>query len=114
MLLAAPVFPALMLILPPAPESPVLTDIAISPEAPPVAAEVDIVIDPDVPALVVQAEHDETLGTEHFALIQEHMAENSEIHVLDMPHTSTVETDERRSTVETWMEQQLGYNRSVS
>ena len=69
---------------------------------------------PDVPTLVVQAEHDETLGTEHFALIQEHMSENSEIHVLDMPHTSTVETDERRSTVETWLEQQLGYNRSVS
>ncbi|MEC8874330.1 MAG: alpha/beta fold hydrolase [Candidatus Thermoplasmatota archaeon] len=69
---------------------------------------------PDVPALVVQAEHDETLGTEHFALIREHMAENSEIHVLDMPHTSTVETDDLRSTVETCMEKQLGYNRSVS
>ncbi len=69
---------------------------------------------PEVPALVVQAEHDETLGTEHFALIQEHMAENSEIHVLDMPHTSTVDTDERRSTVEVWMEEQLGYNRNVS
>tara|TARA_Y100000758_G_scaffold298571_1_gene259971 strand:+ start:323 stop:1282 length:960 start_codon:yes stop_codon:yes gene_type:complete len=69
---------------------------------------------PEVPALVVQSEHDETLGVEHFALIQEHMSENTEIHVLDIPHTASVETDERQSTVEAWMESQLGYNRNVS
>ena len=63
---------------------------------------------------MVQSEHDETLGVEHFALIQEHMSEDTEIHVLDIPHTSAVETDERRSTVEAWMESQLGYNRNVS
>jgi len=62
---------------------------------------------PKVPALVIQSENDETLGNKHFDLIQKHMSHISEIHVLDMPHTSTVDTNERRELVEKWMKNQL-------
>jgi len=62
---------------------------------------------PSVPTLVVQAEGDEVLGDEHFDLVRRHLSDVSEIHVIDMPHTSRVDSRERREVVERWMRSQL-------
>tara|TARA_Y100001968_G_scaffold328780_1_gene376611 strand:+ start:159 stop:1208 length:1050 start_codon:yes stop_codon:yes gene_type:complete len=62
---------------------------------------------PNVPTLVIQSENDEVLGQDHFDLIRSHLLENSEIHVIDMPHSSQFDFDERREVVEKWMRSQL-------
>ena len=62
---------------------------------------------PNVPALVLQSRNDMTLGQYHFRLIKEHISHISEIHVLDMPHTSRVDSKERRKLVSDWMTNQL-------
>lgn len=62
---------------------------------------------PKVPTLVVQSRNDETLGGEHFDLIKTHMSHISEIHVLDMPHTSTMDSPDRQEVVNQWMKDQL-------
>jgi len=61
---------------------------------------------PNVPALVLQSKDDESLGHHHFLLIKEHISHISEIHLLDMPHTSEVDTDERKEIVAEWMAKQ--------
>ena len=62
---------------------------------------------PIVPVLVIQAENDETLGDAHFDLVKKHLSHISEIHVVDMPHTSQVDSSERRAIVDVWMKHQL-------
>ena len=62
---------------------------------------------PKVPILVIQSENDEVLGDDHFELIKLHLQENSEIHVIDMPHSSQFDLDERKQVVEKWMRKRL-------
>ena len=63
---------------------------------------------PKVPILVIQAGNDETLGNDHFELLKEHYHDISEIHVLDsMPHTSAVDSIERRKILEKWFSKQI-------
>jgi len=62
---------------------------------------------PEVPTLVVQAKEDEVLGSEHFSLIKEHLSHNSEIHLVDIPHTSTIDKFERQKIVEDWINHQI-------
>ena len=58
---------------------------------------------PIVPVLVLQSKNDSTLGNHHFLLIKEYISHISEIHILDMPHTSLVDVEERRHIVAEWM-----------
>ncbi len=59
---------------------------------------------PNTPILVIQAEFDETLGHEHFDLLKEHFNDLADIYVLpDMPHTSKVDTIERKKILENWI-----------
>ena len=59
---------------------------------------------PKVPKLVIQSGNDETLGDDHFQLLNEHFQNFSEIHVLDdMPHTAKEDTEERRKILEKWL-----------
>lgn len=71
-------------------------------------AELPYIGIPKVPTLVVQAEEDEVLGEEHFELAREHLSDVAEIRIIDMPHTSRVDTKERQEIVEGWMVAQLG------
>jgi len=71
-------------------------------------AELPYIGIPKVPTLVVQAEEDEVLGEEHFELAREYLSDVAEIRIIDMPHTSRVDTKERQEIVEGWMVAQLG------
>ena len=63
---------------------------------------------PKVPILVIQAGNDETLGNDHFELLKKHYEDISEIFVLDsMPHTSSIDTIERRKILEKWFLKQI-------
>ena len=55
-----------------------------------------------------KAKEDEVLGMEHFDLARRHLSDVAEIHVVGMPHTSRVDSVERREIVEGWMVSQLG------
>ena len=71
-------------------------------------AELPYIGIPSVPTLLVQAKEDEVLGMEHFDLARRHLSDVAEIHVIGMPHTSRVDSVERREIVEGWMVSQLG------
>jgi len=62
---------------------------------------------PDVPTLVVQAENDEVLGREHFELAEKYLDKSSDFHIIDMPHTSRVDTIQRQRVVQEWLNVQL-------
>jgi len=63
---------------------------------------------PMVPILVIQAGNDETLGNDHFELLKQHYQDISEIHVLDsMPHTSAIDSIQRRQILEKWFLNQI-------
>ena len=71
-------------------------------------AELPYIGIPSVPTLLVQAKEDEVLGMEHFDLARRYLSDVAEIHVIGMPHTSRVDSVERREIVEGWMVSQLG------
>ena len=62
---------------------------------------------PNLPTLVVQAKDDEVLGSEHFSLVKQYLSDNSDIHLADIPHTSTVDKPERQNIVENWLNEQV-------
>jgi len=65
---------------------------------------------PQVPILVLQAANDETLGNEHFNLLEEHYKDIAEINILhSLLHTSKVDTEERREVLEKWFSQQSSF-----
>ncbi len=62
---------------------------------------------PGVPILTLQSDKDEVLGRDHFDLLVEHLGPNksadSQIFILDVPHTSEVDMQIRRDVVDEWL-----------
>ena len=63
---------------------------------------------PKTPLLVIQAREDETLGSQHFDLLNKHFVDIADVHVVDqMPHTSKVDVLERREILEKWINKMI-------
>lgn len=64
---------------------------------------------PDVPILVLQAARDDRLGRAHFNLLSRHLKETDTVFILDsQPHTSGVDSEERRVRLEEWLTPRIG------
>ena len=64
---------------------------------------------PTVPVLVLQAMRDDRLGREHYNLLTSHLGDDASIHLLSsQPHTSGVDSEERKQILEKWLKPRLG------
>jgi len=64
---------------------------------------------PRVPILLMQARRDNRLGIQHYNLIKSHLDDSASVHLLvSQPHTSAVDSEERKSILEAWLKPQLG------
>jgi len=64
---------------------------------------------PTVPTLLLQATRDDRLGREHFNLLTSHLDGDASVHLLaSQPHTSEVDSEERKNVLEEWLAPRLG------
>ena len=66
---------------------------------------------PTAPILVLQASRDDRLGRAHFNLLSRNLKETDTVHILDsQPHTSGVDSEERRVRLREWLAPRIGSN----
>jgi hypothetical protein len=64
---------------------------------------------PTVPILLMQARRDNRLGIQHYNLITSHLDDSASVHMMvSQPHTSAVDSEERKSILEEWLKPRLG------
>jgi hypothetical protein len=64
---------------------------------------------PTVPILLMQARRDNRLGIQHYNLITSHLDDSASVHMMvSQPHTSGVDSEERKSILEGWLKPRLG------
>ncbi len=69
---------------------------------------------PKVPILVLQAARDDRLGSAHLQLLLPHLDESATIQMLEsQPHTSGVDSEERKVRLEEWLKPRIDNSTSV-
>lgn len=64
---------------------------------------------PRVPILLMQARRDNRLGRQHYNLLTSHLGDSASVHMMvSQPHTSGVDSEERRAILEEWLKPRLG------
>lgn len=64
---------------------------------------------PTVPVLLLQATRDDRLGRQHFNLLSSHLDDDASVHLLSsQPHTSGIDSEERKKVLEEWLIPRLG------